>query len=96
MDQVGKLADRRAEAMVVEESAMTRETEPVMGEALRLFVFLFSLLGSLMGGGGGGRSRKKRGIPSMVAKRMMGYREAGEGEKREQAGRVVSSGRGMG
>lgn len=52
MDQVGKLADRRAEAMVVEESAMTRETEPVMGEALRLFVFLFSLLGSLMGGGG--------------------------------------------
>lgn len=31
---------------------MTRETEPVMGEALRLFVFLFSLLGSLMGGGG--------------------------------------------
>lgn len=95
MDQVGKLADRRAEAKVVEESAMTRETEPVMGEALRLFVFLFSLLGSLMGGGGG-RSRKKRGIPSMVAKRMMGYREAGEGEKREQAGRVVSSGRGMG
>lgn len=94
MDQVGKLADRRAEAKVVEESAMTRETEPVMGEALRLFVFLFSLLGSLMGGGG--RSRKKRGIPSMVAKRMMGYREAGEGEKREQAGRVVSSGRGMG
>ena len=94
MDQVGKLADRRAEAKVVEESAMTRETEPVMGEALRLFVFLFSLLGSLMGEGG--RSRKKRGIPSMVAKRMMGYREAGEGEKREQAGRVVSSGRGMG
>lgn len=29
-----------------------RETEPVMGEALRLFVFLFSLLGSLTGEGG--------------------------------------------
>lgn len=58
MDQVGKLADRRAEAMVVEESAMTRETEPVMGEALRLFVFLFSLLGSLMGGGEVGRERR--------------------------------------
>lgn len=71
-----------------------RETEPVMGEALRLFVFLFSLLGSLTGGGGGGRgrrSRKKRGIPSMVAKRMMGYRERKRRPAKEQRGGGVSS-----
>lgn len=30
---------------------MTRETEPVMGEALRLFVFLFPLLGFVKGRG---------------------------------------------
>lgn len=78
---------------------MTRESEPVMGEALRLFVFLFPFLGperwAPRGPGrwnGEGRARRgetewwgwdsrvgKRGIPSMVAKRMMGYRGVPEG-----------------
>lgn len=73
------------------ESAMTREkTEPVMGEALRFFVFLYRISGPGVEGGekGGGERKRlveKKGIPSMVANGMMGQRESRR--RRADAGR---------
>lgn len=75
-----------------------RETEPVMGEALRLFVFLFSLLGSLTGGWGweGEAVEEEEGYTKYGGKEDDGVpreeEEAGEGAERRRGEQL--SGRG--
>lgn len=79
---------------------MTRESEPVMGEALRLFVFLFLFVPGPervgrrgLEGAREAASKEERGIPSMVAKRMMGYRGSREVRRGEEGRGVGGEGR---